>query len=412
MSDAGLGSAPFQRPQSSTALLADPMNALRALAILSLLFGGIWVDVLGFPVNIERFVSLAGLMLAPIALVRSTLPIKLLVAWYAVMAIAMMMAPNSSALINNFAVCLVPLGIFSFFQNSLGGRELSEKLVRFLVFLVSIVAPLMYIAAISGASWASIVLDVGRSRFFAIEANLFGAASVCVTLLFVPYMRSWLDRLLFVLCLVSIFFSYSRGPYLALAVGLIVYMGVMGDYKRPIVIATIGAAAFFTLIYFFAFSSDQMLPESFGRASTIRSRAFVIMLAWQNIEQSPFFGRGPLEFGVSHAGLNYIFGSASEQTVWISQMFVSILHDTGFIGLSIYLVFLGAVLRQGYQAAKQATNRRVRASYLAAFVALLVVSQATTLHLTGLFAAMAALTALPIRRGMFLPAVRSVSRGG
>lgn len=171
----------------------------------------------------------------------------------------------------------------------------------------------------------------------------------------------------------------------------------MGYHRKIGAVFSFFIIASTAAVYAMFFFDISNLPSSFGREGTLYVRLVTLDVAWTKVQEAFLFGRGPLEFGVANPGLIYEFGGTNEQGVWIWQMFLSIWHDTGIFGLTIYVCALFVALRNSITAIVKNVDKPVRASYLAAFVALLLVSQTTAMHLTGTFAAVMGLASLPVR---------------
>jgi len=224
----------------------------------------------------------------------------------------------------------------------------------------------------SGAHVASTVL----------EPNIFGSTvAIYILINLHRFRRTPVSLLTFFIAVFGLIVSFSRGPYVGFLIGIAVYAFLYVRvidrryYKRFVMVCLL--LAIFCLLLSPVLWSFYNL--NLNRGGTIYARGVVITFAIQHFLAHPIWGNGALDGGYSSIYLMGILGTnvAAGGAIW--QMMVAIAHDSGIIGLTLYVAFLISLLVHGYHAVIATRDPR-RLSYLSAAVAGLIASQATTIH--------------------------------
>lgn len=212
------------------------------------------------------------------------------------------------------------------------------------------------------------------------------AALLQITLLLDSQFAKW--RVLLgvgtILTLVTVALSLTRTAWIGMAVGLVLVL-VLSPRRRwalaiggvTLVLVVIALAANSAL----AGGPDALANLSVARILTSRSILFRLdayVRAWNDFLASPLLGNGA---NVFHQ--KYLAPSGTRD--WISNFFLMSLHDTGILGTTLVLAWLGWLVRETYRALAHAQGM-VRTMLLAlsiAYVALFVTYQATTVFWLG-----------------------------
>jgi O-antigen ligase len=198
------------------------------------------------------------------------------------------------------------------------------------------------------------------------EANLFGSYSACTAVMFLALFllskepkRYWYG-IGVMLCLIGAFFSLARSVLLALPIpilGLFWISAKRGQFRlRSLLPAAIAASVVlvalspFVLEYvrtrFSTISTDNVAADSstFGRLVQMAA-------AVDDVKVHPILGTGTSSFQLlfNLADVEYV-NYDDEGVGWISNSPLRILHDTGVVGLSFFLLFLGTLAKASYQA--------------------------------------------------------------
>jgi len=234
-----------------------------------------------------------------------------------------------------------------------------------------------------------VLFEGDRFRFLFFEPNIYGAAAALMFMLFLPYAsRSLFRKFVLLLLLVSVFISYSKGPMVALLLGLLVYYNRSGINLKSVV-AVLAFAAVAVVVYLSG-AVDATI-EGFSRESASNVRLDIVYSALTAFAHNLMIGVGPLSFGATNQDLLLSLGSESEKNLWIGNLQIAYLHDFGTIGFIlinyIFFVFLKSNV-------KQMSNPYVCAR-LSGFLVIYVSAQFTTTHTLGLFWVALAVAALP-----------------
>lgn len=183
-------------------------------------------------------------------------------------------------------------------------------------------------------------VDLERLTMFSWEPNIFGAIVAIGLLMTLPTLEVKVRRAgpVIGLLLVALVGSFSKGPWLAFAVGMLVYV-LLTRAKRAakllLALAMVGTASVLLMVA----THPHLLEKNVIRASNVDVRWIQIERGFRDIVLSPLFGNGTFSFGSLWPDLNLLFGSSESGSAWISQAAIGVLHDTGIVGLMLMLLF-------------------------------------------------------------------------
>ena len=211
------------------------------------------------------------------------------------------------------------------------------------------------------------------------EANILGAyCGACSVALLAMYVQERRRRFLvgYAITLAGMAVSLSRGALGATFIGLMVlaYSAKrMGLLNRRILLH-IGAATLCVSIVIMpvlaARYSERLSTLSVADPSADENtlvRLIQLAAAAKNIAESPVLGNGTasfqLLFGPEVAGVDL-----GTETPWIPNSEIRILHDTGVIGFTVFVLFLGSLLRQSWRHLKRVSDPALLALLVSAAV--------------------------------------------
>jgi hypothetical protein len=344
-------------------------------------------------------------LLVPSLVSRVSLADCLYVAWFLSLSISYSLAIHSDLQRNALIYSSLPVAcylLFSWYPPDLG----------YFIRLSTGLAAVVGVAALGAVALRSFapgdylagLFTEDRLKLLSLEPNIFGSTAAVLFFISLPSSartRFW--PVWTAVCLGSVVLSLSKGPYLGLIAGLLVY-GAIEQWERRRIFwqTTLCAAIVGPLILAFSWDGILHYYDNFlSRDDALFSRTLTLSFALQRIWLHPVWGNGPLDFGLSEQSLLLPLGSTDIHDVWIWQMFVSILHDSGMIGLTIYAAFLLVLVKGAFRTSLVGAGH---AGILAGFISLLVASQTTTVHLTPLFGMAAGLLSAATKAGRSLEA--------
>jgi O-antigen ligase len=200
-----------------------------------------------------------------------------------------------------------------------------------------------------GISIGQYLVDVSAPYGSMYEANLFGAYTACGAVLFLVLYRVGRHRIIsfsgFLIASLATVLSYSRAALLALVVVTIWVFWKTRHAKGSGSKVLVSLLAFTLVFVIGVYAVGGVLQERFANLyynglteETAISRALVIQEALQEIPSHPILGSGTASFNLSFDWNRYIPEWASDKT-WIGNAPLRILHDTGLVGLAIFLGF-------------------------------------------------------------------------
>lgn len=186
-----------------------------------------------------------------------------------------------------------------------------------------------------------------RLRGPVVEANIYACiASIFILIRVFFGFNGWAQRVNFILMVIALILSNSRGPTLALIVSIIYCSIISKDEKINIVSILNHIYKHFLYIFpilltavlglFFYIDEDV----SVARVNTVEARFVMWDLAMNSIYESKFFGNGVMSFSEMNPDAPLYVGSDSYRSAWISNIFIAIYHDFGVIFGTFFVGFL------------------------------------------------------------------------
>ena len=220
------------------------------------------------------------------------------------------------------------------------------------------------------------------------EANLFGSYSGCTAVMFLAlFLLSKEPRRLWygwglTFGLVGAFFSLARSVLLALPIPILALLWISakkGQFQLrkllPVAVGLgllLGMLGPFLLDYVQERFSSLDVSEISADTSTA-GRLIQMEAAVEHVQAHPVFGTGTSSFQLLYSFSDW-FGvdiAGDEGGGWISNTPLRVLHDTGVVGLAVFLVFLGTLARAAHRALGVAT-RSTKVSIVALSAGLLL----------------------------------------
>ncbi len=190
------------------------------------------------------------------------------------------------------------------------------------------------------------------------EANIFGSYAACVATMFLAgFLMSrernrkwWIAG--FLVSTVALVLSMSRAVLLSIPVAALFAFWMTAkaqhlDTKRIINITLTAAATLLLATPFLL----PMLRERFDKLTDISAltedettveRLIQMKVAADNIRDHPVFGTGTASFQLSFNWQQYV-PEMGDMSGWLGNTPMRVLNDTGVIGLSVFLCFLGSL---------------------------------------------------------------------
>lgn len=390
---------------------------LLILSLASIMLGRLTVEVGSLMLSIERALGLLLVIPMLAALLTSTRIdermsiVWLWLFWCVSSTISALLSGAFAAHIPTLILTILPVSFFWLFSS----RSIDPLLINLWarrILWVNAVAGVTVVAlqSVSFVRELALLDDANRLYLLAREPNLFGSGTaflICLT-----FSRARFDFAtvaLYGISLGVLLASFSKMPLIAFGAALPLYLLLRAMVKRtggviavvlPIWSALIGAIGLFTFLP----QAQTLYTTALERSDSIYSRTYLLKLALARYEDSPIWGRGPGDFGLQGIVVLKRLGTDDEGNLWIWQMFVNILHDSGVVGLIVYCLVLFAILRTGMKLIRAGSLDHC--AYMCAFVVVLLSSQASSLHLSAIFGIAAGLTVsrlTPTRRGRQLP---------
>jgi O-antigen ligase len=322
--------------------------------------------------------------------------------------IALLGVAQMRAMMNQFLVSwfvrsfVMPLAMFVVLRRA----ALSPREVRSLLLLVSAFA--VYhgvVSLLEVAGWRGVLvppwladpefntaLGSPRAGGLPMQAewnSIDISLAMCVLLLRLDLIRSpirvaWLVGA--VLCIVAVYFTYTRAAWLGLLVGGVPLFWQWSGAQR---ITVRRRALFLAVVLGFAalilFMPSDVLRRRAGDASTIYFRLSIWIAGLEMIAQHPLFGVGFGQFA-EHVGaylrdLVWIPSSdAAQGSALAHNTFLSVGAEFGLVGLTLYLLALLGIYRAARAAAVTAWGHRGR-SWVAGYTLVYLVNlQFITAH--------------------------------
>jgi O-antigen ligase len=204
------------------------------------------------------------------------------------------------------------------------------------------------------------------------EANLFGSYTACTAIMFLAlFLLSkehghWWYGWGVACGLVAAFFSLARSVMLGLPFPIFVLLWVSakkGQFQlRRLLPLAVGVSVILValspfLVEYVSARFSTIGVSDVSKDVSTAGRLLQMGAALDDVKVHPVFGTGTssfqLLFKLSDLGVAVTY--EDDDIGWISSTPLRILHDTGLVGLGIFLVFLGILARVTYRALKVAT---------------------------------------------------------
>ncbi len=199
----------------------------------------------------------------------------------------------------------------------------------------------------------------GRSRGPVMHPPYFGQLLAMLLLVhFYLFTRPWggvRRALLFIslfMCTLGLFFAYTRGPWLAAAVGILTLAVFRPNYRKVVavvVIVCVLAGAFGLL----QVADTEFLQKRMENTNTIQNRMIFLASAWGMFRDHPVFGIGYLKytkfreqysFGTEVPFYGYVRRSFSEG-MSIHDIYIGRLAEEGLVSVLLLAAFTFVILR-------------------------------------------------------------------
>jgi O-antigen ligase len=195
------------------------------------------------------------------------------------------------------------------------------------------------------------------------EANLFGSYTGCTAVMFLALFllsketrRSWYG-LGVMLGVIGAFFSLARSVLIGLPIVVFVLLLVSarkGQFRlRRLLPVAIGVVVVLVMLSPFVL---EYVSTRFSTASNVAAdastlgRVIQMGAAVDDVKAHPIFGTGTSSFQLLFKMSDVMQMNYEDDDVgWISNSPLRVLHDTGVVGLLVFLVFLGTLARGAYK---------------------------------------------------------------
>lgn len=380
--------------------------ALIVLSFVGMMTGGLVVQIGRLTLTLDRTLGLLMLPLLVVHLLGNLGPggsrrlLWFWSGWLAVLAVSMLLTGDVPGHFVSFLIAAIPIAFFSLMTIGPLNSAFVHRVVRIVLWLhIALGVSVLVIGRLFGsvAPIAPFVDALGRIKLLTFEPNLLGSALGFLILVSLPRARwSTLFVIFYTLAGVTLFATLSKMPLGAFVISLILY-GLLraialqrGGTIAVVLPLWIGGTLMTATIALLPLL-QQVYIRLLDRSDAIASRLYLFRLAVQRFLESPVIGRGPGDFGLQNVNVLKQIGASDRENLWIGQMLLSILHDSGIVGLLIYILFLVALFTRAAKWIRAGSLDH--AGYVAGFASLLISSQATTSHLLSVFGIAAGLVA-------------------
>ena len=393
--------------------LTTVIGFVQLLALLAVAIDGLFVKVGPMNINSERLMIFPVLVLLTyIAIVTGKLHVtnamRFYFIWACVALFSTLLSWAPSKHINGLIITVVPFFYFLLFSERGSTFANVGRMIEGWIWLVSLGA-LASFAIFLLTGRLEFMIDRGRPHFLMFEPNIMGAVLASMMVAHFAFFRPILRHFALHACgLLALLCSASRFPYLAYAVVVLYYFFRTGLIRRPIVFFYTAMAVVSVVVFagFFSYRIVDAYTSNLDRVDAIDNRMIILSFVWERFLLHPIFGNGPLDFGVSGYAVLAQVGSTDIHDLWIWQVWVSVLHDEGILGLLPFLALLVATWRRTERLINQGHTYYL--AYQGAALALVISSQGTTEHLTAAWGIIFGLANSPpfVRRSTRLAAAK------
>ena len=285
----------------------------------------------------------------------------------------------------------VGIGIILYYFVALGPSipRLGQRLSAALIGSGSVVAAMAIVEGLTGWNlWHDTFYWRGHgiSRAVATLANpaLLGtflgmalAFAIAILLWNGPESLKRLSKAFIVLSLPALYFTYTRGPMLAVAlvgVGLVV-LATRARWPSMLLLATAVATLF---VLWSSFTSSSVYQSRFGNTHNIQTRVVLQKASLTLASQRPIVGWG-------YGSFNTVKNSANLQSEDPSALayntshntFLTVLVELGLAGLALFLLPWFIIGRRAISAARRATSERWLFAGVVGALAIYIISAST-----------------------------------
>jgi hypothetical protein len=213
------------------------------------------------------------------------------------------------------------------------------------------------------------------------EANILAAyCGACSVMMLAMYLLERQRRYLvgYAITLAGMAIGLSRAALGATVIAMMLVMlrGRKMDLINKRVLRPLGVATFFVVVALIPVLRSQYVERfSTIQASDVTAdpdtmtRTVVLILAFEDIKEQPIFGSGTSSFQL---GFNWSDVAANNEDLgWISTTEVRVLHDTGAVGLIVFMLFVMSLARRAWKLLKNGSDPELFALAYAAVVYLI-----------------------------------------
>lgn len=161
--------------------------------------------------------------------------------------------------------------------------------------------------------------------------------------------------ILWIMIVINVFFTGSKGAYVGFSVGTIVIAAtyvlifLKGKIKKETLIIIGAAACIFILL-----ASFVVYKKSQQRTDSISFRVFTWMSTWEMINTNPVTGTGIGSFYVTYPAFRrpqifFIEGKHNTESDHPENEYLEVWFDEGMVGISIFLLLIVFVFALGYK---------------------------------------------------------------
>ena len=213
------------------------------------------------------------------------------------------------------------------------------------------------------------------------EANILGAFSAaCLVMALVLYFKERRMRYLLVagLTYAGTIIALSRAAIIASAVALAVLFFVgkktqLIDWRGvravglTLLVASLILASAIIPLYVERFSTVEVSDISADADTAVRLVTYVVAI--DDIAQHPVLGNGTASFQLLVSNREMGFGEGADDAgAWIGNVEIRVLHDTGAVGLAVFVCFLIYLAVPAWRLLRKEHNAELLALMLAAFI--------------------------------------------
>jgi O-antigen ligase len=224
------------------------------------------------------------------------------------------------------------------------------------------------LAAVHGSQW---------------EPNIFGSYVSCFAAMFLfLYLQGGSARRWhlagLVIAGIAALLSLARASWIGFAVGAATGVLLRADVRRFIrrfLVPALAATCVVALAAVLALRIDpvrerasSLSPETLLEDPTLVHRMIFIDLALNDIASHPWFGMGSNSFGVLWDWET----DEGTEPAWVGNIFVRIWHDSGLVGLALFLGFVATLIAQSWKLFKKQRSNELGILATALLVGLIV----------------------------------------